>query len=100
MLDHAETKVLIADTEFTPTLKAALALAKAKPLIVNYRDLECGVEGTRLGEIDYEEFLASGDPDFAWQPAIGRMERHHAQLHQRHHRQSRKAWSTPIAAPI
>jgi fatty-acyl-CoA synthase len=66
MLDHAETKVLIADTEFTPTLKAALALAKAKPLIVNYRDLECGVEGTRLGEIDYEEFLASGNPDFAW----------------------------------
>jgi fatty-acyl-CoA synthase len=67
MLDHAATKVLIADTEFTTTLKAALALAKAKPLIVNYRDLECGVEGTRLGEIDYEEFLASGDPDFAWQ---------------------------------
>lgn len=66
MLDHAETKILIADTEFTPTLKAALALAKAKPLIVNYRDLECGVEGTRLGEIDYEEFLASGNPEFAW----------------------------------
>jgi len=55
MLDHAGTKVLIADTEFTPTLKAALVLAKAKPLIVNYQDLECGVEGTRLGEI--ESFL-------------------------------------------
>ncbi|HEY8276866.1 MAG TPA: acyl-CoA synthetase [Methyloceanibacter sp.] len=67
MLDHAETKVLIADTEFTPTLKSALALAKAKPLVVNYRDLECGVEGERLGEIDYEEFLASGNPDFDWQ---------------------------------
>jgi fatty-acyl-CoA synthase len=66
MLDHAGTKVLIADTEFTPTLKAALALTKAKPLIVNYQDLECGVEGTRLGEIDYEEFLASGNPDFDW----------------------------------
>jgi len=67
MLDHARTKVLIADTEFTPTLEAALALSKAKPLIVNYRDLECGVEGTFLGEIDYEEFLASGNPDFDWQ---------------------------------
>ena len=66
MLDHAGTKVLIADTEFAPTLKAALVLAKAKPLIVNYQDLECGVEGTRLGEIDYEEFLASGNPDFDW----------------------------------
>ena len=66
MLDHAETKVLIADTEFAALLKEALALAKVKPLIINYRDLECGVEGTRLGKIDYEEFLAPGDPDFAW----------------------------------
>jgi fatty-acyl-CoA synthase len=66
MLDHAGTKVLIADTEFTPTLRSALDLAKVKPLIVNYRDMECGVEGERLGEIDYEEFLASGNPDFAW----------------------------------
>jgi 3-(methylthio)propionyl---CoA ligase len=67
MLDHAETKVLIADTEYTATLKAAIDLAKVKPLIVSYQDLECGVEGTRLGEIDYEEFLASGNPEFDWE---------------------------------
>jgi fatty-acyl-CoA synthase len=66
MLDHAETKVLIADTEFGSVLKEAVAQAKVKPLLVDYRDLECGVEGTRLGELDYEAFLAGGDPDFAW----------------------------------
>jgi fatty-acyl-CoA synthase len=66
MLDHADAKVLIVDTEFGGLIEAALKLARVKPLLVDYRDLECGVEGTRLG-IDYEEFLASGDPGFAWE---------------------------------
>ncbi len=67
MLDHADTKVLIGDTEFGSVLKEALKLAKVKPLLIDYRDLECGVEGTRLGKLDYENFLAGGDPDFAWE---------------------------------
>jgi fatty-acyl-CoA synthase len=66
MLDHAETKVLITDVEFAPTIKAALAAAKVKPFIIDYRDTECGLEGERLGT-DYEEFVASGDPSYAWQ---------------------------------
>jgi fatty-acyl-CoA synthase len=66
MLDHAGTKVLIGDTELNATLKEAVAQANVKPLLIDYRDLECGVEGTRLG-LDYEELLASGDPDYAWQ---------------------------------
>jgi 3-(methylthio)propionyl---CoA ligase len=66
MLDHAETKVLIGDTEFGSVLKEAVSLAKAKPLLIDYRDLECGVEGERFGEIDYEAFVASGDPGFDW----------------------------------
>jgi fatty-acyl-CoA synthase len=66
MLDHAETKVLIGDTEFAPVLKEALARAKAKPLLIDYRDLELGVEGMRLGDLDYEVLLDGGDPDFAW----------------------------------
>jgi fatty-acyl-CoA synthase len=65
MLDHADTKVMIVDTEFGGLIGEALKLAKVKPLLIDYRDFECGVEGTRLG-IDYEELLASGDPDFAW----------------------------------
>jgi fatty-acyl-CoA synthase len=66
MLDHAETKVLIGDTEFGPVLKQALAKAEAKPLLIDYRDFQCGVEGERLGNLDYEAFLADGDPDFPW----------------------------------
>ena len=45
MLDHAKTKVLIGDTEFGGVLKEALRHTKVKPLLIDYRDLECGVEG-------------------------------------------------------
>src|SRR4026207_1056851 len=34
--DHAETKVLITDREFSKVVKEALALAKVKPLLVDY----------------------------------------------------------------
>src|SRR5882672_29122 len=65
-LDHAETKVLIVDREFSKTAKDALAFAKVKPLIIDYDDPEYSGSGERLGAIDYEDFVASGDPDYAW----------------------------------
>ena len=66
-LDHAETKVLIIDREFSKVAKEALALAKVKPLIIDYDDPEFTGAGERLGGIEYEEFLRAGDADFAWQ---------------------------------
>ena len=65
-LDHAETKVLITDREFSRTIKDALKLAKVKPLVVDYDDREFTGSGERLGSIEYEEFLQEGDPNFAW----------------------------------
>ena len=65
--DHAETKVLIVDREFSKVVKEALRLAKVKPLVIDYDDPEYGGEGERLGTIEYEDFLAGGDPDFIWQ---------------------------------
>ncbi|MFI5014949.1 MAG: acyl-CoA synthetase [Hyphomicrobiales bacterium] len=67
-LDHAETKVLIVDREFAGVMREALGQAKAKPLVIDYDDPEYGEPGERLGTIEYEELLASGDPDFAWSP--------------------------------
>jgi fatty-acyl-CoA synthase len=61
-LDHAETKVLITDKEFSGTIKEALALASAKPLVIDYDDPEFTGDGERLGDIDYEDFIAAGDP--------------------------------------
>src|SRR5215472_5756826 len=65
-LDHAEAKVLITDREFSKLTKGALALAKVKPLIIDYDDPEFTGTGERLGAIDYEAFLAGGNPAFAW----------------------------------
>jgi fatty-acyl-CoA synthase len=65
-LDHAETKVLITDREFSKTVKDALALANTKPLVVDYDDREFTGTGEQLGSIEYEDFLDAGDPDFAW----------------------------------
>ena len=65
-LDHAETKVLITDREFSKTVKEALALAKVKPLVIDYDDPEYSGAGERLGSLEYEEFVAQGEPDFAW----------------------------------
>jgi fatty-acyl-CoA synthase len=65
-LDHAEAKVVIIDREFSKVMKEALALCKAKPLVIDYDDPEYSEPGERLGKIEYEELVASGDPDYAW----------------------------------
>ena len=68
MLDHGEAKVLITDREFAPTIKQTLAAAKVKPLVIDYDDREFPQTGEMLGSMEYEEFLAGGDPEFAWVP--------------------------------
>src|SRR6188768_1899948 len=41
MLDHGEAKVLLTDREFSATVKKALQLAKARPLVVDVDDVLC-----------------------------------------------------------
>ncbi|MCW2306151.1 acyl-CoA synthetase [Rhodobium gokarnense] len=66
-LDHAETKVLIVDREYSATVKEALTLTeKVTPLVIDYDDPEFPQTGERLGDLDYEELLAEGDPEFDW----------------------------------
>src|SRR5438874_2257159 len=65
-LDHADARVLIVDREFSKVMKEALALAKVKPLVIDYDDREYTGPGEKLGTIDYEDFLREGDPDFGW----------------------------------
>src|SRR6266852_5803225 len=63
ILKHGEAKVLITDTEFSPTIGAALALLDKKPLVIDIAD-PLGPGGERLGALDYEAFLAERDPAF------------------------------------
>ena len=63
---HGDAKVLIVDREYSKVVKDALAACKNKPLVIDYDDPEFTGAGERLGEIEYEDLLRSGDPDFAW----------------------------------
>ena len=65
MLDHGEARLLITDREFSPTVEAALKLAKRKITVVDAEDAQF-TGGKRLGEITYEQLLAEGDPEYAW----------------------------------
>ncbi len=65
-LDHGEAKVLLTDREFSPTIAKALELAKRKPIVIDIDDPVYDGPGERLGSVDYEDFLASGDPEFPW----------------------------------
>ncbi len=70
-LDHAGTKILIVDREFSAVVKEALAIAKTKPLVIDYDDPDYAADapypkGGRIGTLDYEDFIAACDPDFSW----------------------------------
>jgi fatty-acyl-CoA synthase len=64
ILDHGEAKVLLTDPEYAGVVKAALAQAERRPLVVDVPDPVFEVPGERLGELTYEELLAEGDPGF------------------------------------
>jgi fatty-acyl-CoA synthase len=64
-LDHGEAKVLLADTELAATAAAALEHTSRRPTIIDVSDPE-HQGGQRLGAIEYEDLLATGDPEFAY----------------------------------
>jgi len=67
ILDHGGAKVLLTDREFSATIRAALGQVTRKPLVIDVDD-PLGEGGERLGDMDYETFLATGDPAAPWQP--------------------------------
>ncbi len=65
--DHAETKLLIVDKEFSALARAALEAMKGpRPQVINYVDPEFATEGELIGSAEYEDFIAGGDPHFEY----------------------------------
>jgi fatty-acyl-CoA synthase len=61
ILRHSAAKVLICDREFGAIVRQALAMLETPPLVIDIDDTQaCG--GELIGELDYEAFLAQGDP--------------------------------------
>ncbi|MCB2108777.1 MAG: AMP-binding protein, partial [Rhodobacteraceae bacterium] len=65
ILDHGESKVLLTDTEFAEVVGEALKLCTRKLLVIDIADT-LGPDGPRLGEIEYDDFIGTGDPEFEW----------------------------------
>ncbi len=69
ILEHGEAKALITDNELSPTIKQVLDKIKNKILVIDIDDeLANHPEGAgeNLGEINYEDFLLTGDSELEW----------------------------------
>ncbi len=63
ILEHGQARLLIADREFAPVVKPALAeLGRPLPLV----EVDDGIGGAALGGTGYEAFLDEGDPAAEW----------------------------------
>jgi len=66
MLDHGEAKVLLVDPEHAEVMEDAMKQMKGpKPFVIDVDD-KAFSGGKRIGEIEYESWIAQGDPTFAW----------------------------------
>jgi fatty-acyl-CoA synthase len=69
ILDHSDAKLLITDTQFSPTVKKALELYGKKIDVIDIVDDQAIFkegEGERLGNWTYEDFLLQGNDDYQW----------------------------------
>jgi fatty-acyl-CoA synthase len=67
-LQHGEAKVLITDREFSDVINKAVHMIdpKHRPLVIDIDD-PLAKGGDLIGQMTYEQFLETGDPDFQWE---------------------------------
>ena len=69
ILDHSDAQILIADTQFSPTVKKALDIYGKNINVIDIHDDQAifkDGEGEKIGDYDYEEFLSMGDENYNW----------------------------------
>ena len=69
ILDHSDAQILIADTQFSPTVKKALDIYGKNIPVIDIHDDQAifkDGEGEKIGDYDYEEFLSLGDENYNW----------------------------------
>jgi fatty-acyl-CoA synthase len=71
-LAHGNAKVFIVDREFAEVARKAVAQLERKPIVVEIDDPVAEYpEGTpHLTSVEYEDFIAGGDPAFRWRPPV------------------------------
>ena len=68
ILEHGESRALITDREYAAVVGPALKQLGRRILVIDVDDPLYEGAGDRLGEIEYEAFLAEGTPDFVDKP--------------------------------
>ena len=66
ILEHGESKLLVADRAFSDVVRSATAGLAKPPTLVCIDDDPTDQRGEPLGEMDYEELLRQGSPDGTW----------------------------------
>ncbi|MEW4981614.1 MAG: acyl-CoA synthetase [Cycloclasticus sp.] len=64
-LDHAESKAIFIDSEFSQVMDAAVKKAETLPLVVDVEDLTFNANNP-VGELEYELLIKEGNEDFEW----------------------------------
>ncbi|WP_170452990.1 acyl-CoA synthetase [Ruegeria arenilitoris] len=65
ILNHAESKVLLVDPEFSGVVKQALEQVDHDILVIDIEDPSFD-GGENVGALTYDDLLAEGDPEFDW----------------------------------
>jgi len=66
IFDHGEARVVLVDTQFLPVVMQAIEQMEGPaPAVIEVPDDQAGIHDT-WDQMDYEDFLATGDPDFEW----------------------------------
>ncbi|MDB2515057.1 long-chain-fatty-acid--CoA ligase [Candidatus Pelagibacter bacterium] len=67
ILDHSDAKVLIVDRQFHEVIAKALKNIKNKIIIIDIDDKDIDTSSfKKIGELEYESFLNSGDENYEW----------------------------------
>ena len=67
ILEHSDAKVLIVDRQFHEVVKKALLSIKKKIKIIDIHDKYADQSKlSKIGELEYEDFLKSGDKNYIW----------------------------------
>ena len=67
ILEHSDAKVLIVDRQFHEVIAKALKNVKNKITIIDIDDQDIDTSSfKKIGELEYESFLSSGDENYKW----------------------------------
>ena len=67
ILEHSDAKVLIVDRQFHEVIAKALKNVKNKITIIDIDDKNIDTSSfKKIGELEYESFLSSGDENYEW----------------------------------